>query len=136
MQDKNKQPHLSDLKLKPDAELPLIDFSYDQKKMLISGKCYPENTMKFFKPIVLWIRDLIQLKPTDEILLEFEFVYVNSATTKLVFDILDMIKSAVNSGMHFKIVWKYACDNDSIFNLGNDYKGNYPNLNLKLIPVE
>ena len=40
-----------------------------------------------FKPIILWIRDLIRLSPENLFIFELHLIYINSSTSKILFDI-------------------------------------------------
>jgi len=107
-----------------DAVEGLIEFE---------GKSYPENTFAFYKPILEWLEDYFEIQ-NSETTINFKFTYFNSATTQVIFDILDIIQE--NHHDKITINWYYDEDNESSYEDYEDYSDEFPELNIKPIVLE
>lgn len=59
------------LYLEQSKSTPLIDFNAESRVLKITGESYPENSFKFFEPILEWIDNLFEsISPDDEVIME------------------------------------------------------------------
>jgi hypothetical protein len=62
-----------------------------------SGESYPENTSEFYSPIFEWLEEY--LASLDSMAtFNFEMVYFNSSTSKILMDIFDMFEESSEGG--------------------------------------
>ena len=71
-------------------DTPEIDFSIAKKTFKISGICLPENALDFFIPIIEWIKHYLA-KQDNNIKFIFDLDYFNTATAKVILEILEML---------------------------------------------
>ena len=108
----------------------------DREKAFIEfeGKSYPENTFAFYRPITEWLRGYVKESPKDNVVqttINFKFTYFNSATTQIIFEILDIVDEGKDRTVD--IFWFYDKDNKNGFEDYEDYSEEFPNLNIKAI---
>ena len=104
----------------------------DREKSLIEfeGKSYLENTFAFYRPITEWLKEYFKETHTRTTI-NFKFTYFNSATTQIIFEILDIIDESKDNNLD--IFWFYDKDNQNGFEDYEDYSEEFPSLNIKAI---
>lgn len=84
-------------------------------KFEISGESRPENSGKFYEPIIKWLEQYEAIlfwqknnftTPTPTIF-EFKFEYFNSTSAKYIMDILNLLNKYHTNGFNTQIKWYY-----------------------------
>ena len=85
---------------------PAVNFNVSTGICEISGESYMEEAYKFYLPLIDWLK-----KYTTElrkpITLNFKLTYFNTASSRLILDILDLLKKYSDYGGDVKISWFY-----------------------------
>lgn len=105
-----------------DKENALIEFE---------GKSYPENTFAFYRPITEWLKWYFKFPNEPITTINFKLLYFNSATTQIIFEILDIIEESKNKNI--KINWFYNKENTNAFEDYEDYSEEFPQLNIEAV---
>lgn len=92
------------LNLEPTDETPKVILDPENKVFLISGKSFPENVEVFFNPILHWLDEYIT-SPAKETPVEFRFDYFNTASAKIILDILIRLEKIIPTGNAVLIKW-------------------------------
>lgn len=100
------------------AETPSINFNGQSGIFNFSGKSYPENVNDFYKPILDYI-ELYKATPKENTIVEFNWLYYNTATSKMIIKILVLFKS-INTNLSFK--WLCKSDNELMIEKGEEIK--------------
>lgn len=107
----------------------------DREKRLIEfeGMSYPENTFSFYRPITEWLKDYLKDYHTNNqaLTINFKFFYFNSATTQIIFEILDVIQDA--KFQNIEIYWFYDKENKNGYEDYEDYAEEFPKLNIQAV---
>lgn len=120
--------HMEATKFTPDI---LLD--PEQRLIKLVGKSYPENTFDFYAPVLEWLQSYFSTSSEKKTTVEFEILYFNSSSSKLFFDMFDIIEDAHNSGHDIVINWIYDGENESAEEAGEDYQDDFEILNFNLI---
>lgn len=104
--------------IESDKETPQIDFDGNIGNFSISGKSYPENVNIFYTPIFNYI-ELYQQNPADKTVIEFNWLYYNTATSKIIIKIILKLKEIDNKLI---INWYHKKDFDLIVDKGKEIK--------------
>jgi hypothetical protein len=107
------------LHIKPTADTPEVNFNVEEKKFEISGQCFPENAAAFFEPIMKWIEKYLQ-DPLDNTIIELKFDYLNTASSKLVTEMIYLLTKLFDQRKNLEIKWYYEDKDMDINNLGKD----------------
>jgi hypothetical protein len=91
--------------------------SLEKGAFQFSGRSIPEDAKKIFKPVIDWIKDY---KPADSNLttINFCFDYLDTSSSKCVFDILKVLDDIYTSGHEMVINWYYEEGDDDMLDLG------------------
>ena len=112
---------------------PKVIMDKDRAFIEFEGKSYPENTFAFYRPITEWLKRYFKYYNDENksITMNFKLTYFNSATTQIIFEILDIIEDAeVNN---IEIYWFYDKENNNAFEDYEDYSEEFPELNIEAV---
>lgn len=106
------------LNIEAGKETPHIHFDGENGYFSISGKSYPENVYDFYEPVFEYI-ELYQQNISPKTILEFNWLYYNTATSKVIMKIIMRLKEI---SADFQINWYYKKDFDLIMEKGEEIK--------------
>ena len=122
---------MKNLKIEATKYTPEIDLNVNGTISLI-GKSYPENTFEFYIPMMEWLEKYFENTPADETVLNMEIIYFNSSSSKLFFDLFDLLEE--NADNHkIKINWIYDKENESALEAGEDFIEDFEDLDIELV---
>jgi len=98
----------------------------------IVGKSYPENTHKFYAPVMEWVNTFFEEPPVDALRVEIDLIYFNSSSSKLFFDFFDIL-DANHDAVDIVINWNYDEENESAEEAGEDLIEDFESLTINLI---
>ncbi len=94
------------IRIEPTETTPRVILNKDNGDLLIQGKCLPEDVKKFFTPIIEWF-DLYLDEPNPETVVELDFDYFNTASSKMILVILSRLRDLKRKGKWVQVIWKY-----------------------------
>ena len=109
---------------------PYVLVDEAKKYIKIEGESYHENVIDFFKEVNEWLDNGASL---DGFTVDFEMVYFNSSTAKLLFNMLLHMDNRASEGSTITVNWITTKDNDIIIECGEDFKEEMANLTFNLV---
>ncbi|MDF1547414.1 MAG: DUF1987 domain-containing protein [Bacteroidales bacterium] len=108
--------------LRIEKELNTLKIVLDKNKneFLFEGRSLPENTVKFFEPVMAWIKNY-KNDPLEETIVHMNFIYFNTSSAKLLLEILREFDEINKSGKPVKIYWHYMVEDFDILEAGEEY---------------
>lgn len=82
----------------------------------ISGRSLPEDTAEFYAPIMEWI-ERYSNQPNPETSFTFKLEYFNTASSKVILDILNSLEEIENVKVH----WFYSEDDEDMEEAGQEF---------------
>lgn len=98
----------------------------------MKGKSYPENTFEFYKPVMEWIEEYVVNNKSNTITVNMEIIYFNSSSSKLFFDLFDLLDENRNN-RKITVNWLYDEENESAMEAGQDFAEDFEELHIELI---
>jgi len=94
----------------------------DAKKGIfeITGKACPEDAIEFYQPILDWL-EVYKKEPNQETIFEFKLSYYNTASSKVLLNIMQRLEDIRKTGADVKIKWFYYEDDEELQNAGEDF---------------
>lgn len=92
----------------------------EKKIFLFEGRSLPENTVKFFEPVMNWLSEY-KNNPADETTVNMNFVYFNTSSAKLILQVLQEFNSIHKAGSTVRIIWHYMTEDTDIREAGEEY---------------
>lgn len=89
-------------------------------EFLISGRSLPEDVAAFFEPILEWM-DEYMADPLPKTTFDFKLSYFNTASSKLLLDILLKLEEMAEEGHGVQVRWYYPEDDEDMEEAGEEY---------------
>jgi hypothetical protein len=93
----------------------------DEANMLcrIEGSSYPEDAYEVYQHVLDWL-SRVGDNINSELVVEFDYDFLNSISHKKVWQILHELKQFYKNGKSVKVVWYYDEADDDIMEAGED----------------
>lgn len=99
---------------------PKISGDSETGKLVLAGRSLPEDAKTFYQPFKVWLQELFK-SPSDTIDVTIELEYYNTASSKLIVDmLLDLEK--LQSTKKVSIFWLHDEDDVEMQETGQDFK--------------
>jgi hypothetical protein len=108
------------IKIKGTEDTPNVVLDATDNVMEISGRSLPEDVSSFYGPILNWLAEYIK-NPNPKTIFNFRLVYFNTASSKLILDILMKLEDLKNKGNEVLVKWYYPEDDEDMQEAGNEY---------------
>jgi len=86
----------------------------------ISGRSLPEDVTAFFEPILNWLDEYSE-EPNEKTVFSFKLVYFNTASSKLILDILMKLEEMYEDGKEVLVKWFFPDDDEDMEEAGEEY---------------
>lgn len=107
---------MKNLFLEETQDTPKVNFNKSERVFEISGRSLPEDSVEFFTPVLDWIGEYA-LSPDPETIFVFKLEYFNTASSKLLLDLLTALKNIPGA----RVVWYYYEDDEEISDAGREF---------------
>lgn len=100
---------------------PGVFFNSETGICEISGESYMEEAYKFYLPLINWIKEFVinEKKPIE---LNFKLIYFNTSSSRLILDILDILKKFRDDGKEVKVNWHFDPDDPDVKDEVEDFE--------------
>lgn len=122
---------LENITIQETQYTPYIELNSYTKQVVITGKSYPENTFEFYEPVMNWIKNYIANEENDKLEVKMEIIYFNSSSSKLFFDLFDVLYEASKS-IQITIDWICDEENECAIEAGEDFKEDFEDLKFDI----
>jgi hypothetical protein len=99
---------------------PEVKLDKENGKLEFSGRSLPENAKEFYNPIMNWLESYTEA-PNDKTKVVFNFEYFNTASSKMIMDIIEKLKAIQENGKELDVDWCYLEEDDDMLEAGEDY---------------
>lgn len=111
---------MNSLILEEMDDSPRVTFSNENGKLEIGGKSLPEDVTSFYDPILEWLIEYAK-NPKPETELTFKFTYFNTASSKIILDILSILEKMKDDGNKVLVNWYYPEYDEDMRDAGIEY---------------
>jgi len=101
-------------------DTPKVVLDPSNNNFEFSGKSLPEDVTTFYGPIMEWL-DEYTSSPNDKTIVKFNLVYFNTASSKLILDILFKLEEIFDEGNDISIEWHYQEEDEDMEEAGEEY---------------
>ncbi len=99
---------------------PGIVYYADTNKLELIGRSIPENPELIFRRLDEWIT--LHFEKNKNLNVNIQLEYINSGSSKYLYEILKRLTGFSRSGNNVKIVWLYEEDDEAMLELGEHYR--------------
>jgi hypothetical protein len=108
------------IKIQGTEDTPKIILDAENEILEISGRSLPEDVSSFYEPVINWLNEYAE-KPNKKTILNFKLTYFNTASSKLLLDILMKLEEMHEKGHEVLIRWHYPEDDEDMEEAGEEY---------------
>lgn len=100
---------------------PEVIFNPSTGVFRISGRSMPEDSRKFYQPMVEWVKNFAKAGDV-EITVEFDLEYFSSSTSVFLLYIMKLFNEMNTNGLSdVALVWKYRIGDEELLEAGREY---------------
>jgi hypothetical protein len=99
---------------------PGIVYYPASNKLEVFGRSIPENPEQIFRRLEDWIT--LHFEKNSGLDVHIQLEYINSGSSKYLYEILKRLTGFKNSGKAVKIKWLYEEDDEAMLELGEHYR--------------
>jgi hypothetical protein len=107
--------HIDRYTAEPTKRTPRIVL--EQGRIFILGRSIPEDTAEFYRPVYEWIMNYTRING-NKTTVELGFEYINTSSTKWIYNIIKKISAIRDLSQNVKIIWYYDQGDDDMCELG------------------
>ncbi|MDP3743662.1 MAG: DUF1987 domain-containing protein [Methylotenera sp.] len=119
---------MKDLYVSRTSDSPEVDFKYSINQLNISGEAFPEDANSFFYPLLVGLEEYLKVTDNQDVEFNFCLTYFNSASTKMLFSIFELLNDSASSSNRVVLNWHYDEDDDTIKEFGQDVYEDFPSI--------
>ena len=108
------------IKIQGTEDTPKIMLDAENDFFEISGRSLPEDVSSFYEPVLNWLNEYAE-NPKDKTVFNFKLTYFNTASSKLLLDILMKLEEMHEKGQDVVIRWHYPEDDEDMAEAGEEY---------------
>ncbi len=124
---------MENLHIEATKYTPYINLDAEKGLLSFSGKSYPENTFDFYQSTLEWLTNYFAQGTQKKTVIEMDIIYFNSSSSKLFFDLFDLLEEAHENGKDITVRWLYDAENENALEAGEDFKEDFESLSFDLI---
>jgi hypothetical protein len=99
---------------------PGIVYYPGKNRLEMIGRSIPENPELIFRRLDNWIT--MHFEKNSELDVNFQLEYINSGSSKYLYEILKRLTAFGRTGMRIKLKWLYEEDDEAMLELGEHYR--------------
>ncbi len=101
-------------------DTPSITLDAQSGTFELAGRSMPEDVTSFYSPILEWI-DKYSQEPNEHTVFNFKLTYFNTASSKLILDILVKLEEIQENGHELLVHWFYPDIDEDMKEAGEEY---------------
>lgn len=103
------------------ADSPQINLNFKEKRFVFEGRSLPENPEEFYAPVLNHLGQFLLTKP-DKLQVDFKLDYFNTASSKKIYEILELFVKGFEDQSKLVINWFYVKEDEDMKEAGEDMK--------------
>ncbi|MBA7528236.1 hypothetical protein ES705_20419 [subsurface metagenome] len=115
--------------LEGTEDTPKVILDPENNIFEISGRSLPEDAVLFYQPVIDWL-DELEKNPIDNMNFSFKLEYFNTASSKIILDILIKLQEIYEAGTSITVKWYNLENDEDMEEAGEEYS------DLVDVPIE
>lgn len=114
-------------------ETPIVVLDPTSGVLEMEGKSLPENVSSFYGPILNWLSEYAE-SPAERTLFEMKLNYFNTASSKIILDVLMKLEEMKIEGNEVLVNWHFNESDEDMEDAGDEYAEIVEDLPFEFIP--
>lgn len=107
--------------LEATNKTPKISLNAQTGKLEVIGRSIPENSYKFYEPVLQWLDRYID-QPAESTELVFKLDYFNTSSSMYILGMLKKLEFLYKQGSQVLVKWYYDAEDEDMMQTGEDLK--------------
>ena len=129
---------MNTLKIEATTFTPEINFDIENNTLSFLKVSKPANAIEFYKPVFEFLDHFeklkVKTKVVKELVIDFKFDYFNTATAKILYELLKKIKNIQEQGLRIIINWYYHPEDEDLLEEG-EIMSEALDLSFNFVPI-
>ena len=108
------------IRIQGTDDIPSVTLDIEDEVYQFSGRSLPEDVSAFYDPILEWFNDFSHTDK-ESIIVDFKLEYFNTASSKLILDILLKLEEMMEEGKKVSVKWYFPEDDEDMEEAGEEY---------------
>lgn len=108
------------IKILGTEDTPAIMLDSNNELFEIAGRSLPEDVASFYEPALNWLTEYSE-KPNAKTIFNFKLTYFNTASSKILLDILMKLEEIHSAGHEVLVKWYSPEDDEDMQEAGEEY---------------
>ena len=108
------------IKIQGTDDTPAVILDAEKEVFQLSGRSLPEDVASFYDPIIDWLDDFAE-SDKQRMTFGFKLEYFNTASSKLILDVLLKLEEMFEGGKEIMVKWYYPEDDEDMEEAGEEY---------------
>jgi len=130
---------MNSLRIESTTFTPEINFDIDNNTLSFLKVSKPANAFEFYQPVFEFLdnfeKEKVKSKVVQELVVDFNFDYFNTATAKIIYELLTRFKRIKQQGVDIIINWFYHQEDDDLLEEGQ-IMAEAVGLDFKFVPIK
>ncbi len=126
---------MENIKIAATDRTPEIDFNFEKAVFSIRKESYPEDITAFYGSVIKNLKNWLENQEGTDIVFNFELIYFNSSSAKVLMDLFDMLDEAAADN-NVTVNWIYDSEDDNMEELGEDFGEDLEEATFKMVVKE
>jgi hypothetical protein len=109
------------IEIKEGADTPYVRLDAEEGYCTVTGKSFPPDVSKFYEPLIDWI-DGLKNNNVEDLSFTFKLDYYNTASSKMMLDMLYKLEELMFEGAKIEILWYYPDDDEDMLDAGEEFE--------------
>ena len=99
---------------------PQVILNTEDNILELSGRSLPEDVNTFYEPVLSWIEEYAK-NPLENTVFNFKLTYFNTASSKVILDILTQFEEMIEEGHQVLVRWHFPDEDEDMQEAGEEY---------------
>ncbi len=108
------------INIKGTEDTPNVILDKSSGQFELSGRSLPEDVSTFYEVVLDWVDEYAK-DPLDRTEFNIKLEYFNTASSKIILDILLKFEEIVEDGKEVVVKWFYHEDEEDMYEAGEEY---------------
>jgi len=108
------------LKITETEDSPKVTLDLDANIMELEGRSLPEDVNTFYEPVLSWLEEYSK-SPLENTVFTFKLTYFNTASSKVILDILTQFEEMIEEGHQVLVRWHFPDEDEDMQEAGEEY---------------
>ena len=108
------------LKIIGTEDSPQVTLDLDANIMELEGRSLPEDVNTFYEPVLSWLEEYSK-SPLENTVFNFKLTYFNTASSKVILDILTQFEEMIEEGHQVLVRWHFPDEDEDMQEAGEEY---------------